>query len=174
MTQTPASTFACLFLAIGTLARSNYVSVIQIAENVDSVSQQNSQSRRKPLFEKVAGADVTDNDDGTRFSMNSYRARDGVMVTELHGRFETTAGAEYYFDKHLLKAVSVEHRGIKMNRKGTAIGKRAQIISQVVSQVDPPESRDVPAILWTTGIDFYELTSDSLPHILSLEKELTP
>lgn len=123
---------------------------------------------------KVAGADVTDNDDGTRFALNSYRARDGVMVSELHGSFESTARAEYYFDKNLSKAVRVEHRGIKRDRKGKPVGKRAQIISQVISRVDPPESREVPAILWTSGTDFYELTSDSLPHILSLEKDLTP
>lgn len=170
----PATTLACLFLAISLLARSDHVDVVQIAGNADSVSPQNSQSRRKPPFEKVAGADVTDNDDGTRFALNSYRARDGVMVSELHGSFESTARAEYYFDKNLSKAVRVEHRGIKRDRKGKPVGKRAQIISQVISRVDPPESREVPAILWTSGTDFYELTSDSLPHILSLEKDLTP
>jgi hypothetical protein len=166
----PATTLLFLFLAISLIPKMDHMEVVRVARNVEFVSSQDSQSRQKPPFEKVAGADVTDKDDGTRFALNSYRARDGLEVSELHGSFESAARAEYYFDKYVSRAVSVDRRGIKRDRKGRPIGKRAQFISRL----DPPESKDVPAVIWTSGTNLYELTSDSFPHILSLEKELTP
>jgi hypothetical protein len=166
----PVTTLLFLFLAISLIPKMDHMDVVRVAGNVEFVSSQNPQSRPKPTFDKVVGADVTDKDDGTRFALNTFRARDGVMVSELHGSFESTARAEYYFNKDVSQAVRVDHSGVKRDRKGKAIGKRAQIIVRL----DPPESGDVPSVLWTSGTDFFELMSDSLPHILALEKELTP
>jgi hypothetical protein len=98
--MTPATSLY-LFLAMRLFSESNLVGVLQIRGKGESVSLQSSESRRKPPFEFAARADVTDKDDGTRFALNSYRARDGVMVSKLHGSIESAARAEYYFNKNV-------------------------------------------------------------------------
>jgi hypothetical protein len=131
-----------------------------------SASQQKAAPRVAPQFTVESQGDVLD-EGGRRLALTGYRATDGVLVTNVHGIFDSPSEADSYFEKETAKAMKVVRRGLKKNRKGDSVGRRAEVLYPP----SPPNTKAVPAVLWTDGTSYYVLISPSLPDILSLEKK---
>ena len=99
----------------------------------------------------------------------TYQASNGTILTVFQGGFVSPAEAQAYLEKQIAKATRVIRRDVKKDRKGKAIGERAQVLF-------PSDHSDVPtlAVLWTNGADFNEILAFSIPTILKLEAYLTP
>jgi hypothetical protein len=107
-------------------------------------------------------------EDGTRLSVISLRASNGVKLMETHCEFDSDKLAEQYLEKRLRKAANAIRFGDKLTKNGRLIGKRAQIEDR------KPNKPTANAVLWTMGPHFYEIRSDSLMAILEVEMRLTP
>jgi hypothetical protein len=111
----------------------------------------------------VAGETI---EDGVRMGTTEYRSSDGVPLQMTYGHFPDPDHATAKFEKVLSTAVKIVERRTELDQAGKAIGQRAQVI---IPASKPNQT--IPAILWTDGPQFHEISAISLPDILELEKQ---
>jgi hypothetical protein len=116
---------------------------------------------------KIIGRGESRDEDGNQFALTAYRSPDGRKLTAINRGFDSERLSEQYLEKQTAKASRVIKVEPKTDRTGRVVGKRAEIMFS-------PGAREIPAVLWTQGSQFHEIVSDSLPSILSLEKQLSP
>lgn len=101
--------------------------------------------------------------DGTHLGFTDYKASDGITLQALYNDFGTPSEAEIELEKEIKAAAKVVEIGVKKNKEGTSVGRRAQIILRA------PRVK-WSAVLWTDGRSFHEIESRSLRDILELER----
>lgn len=124
-------------------------------------------SNQKRHFEITQMGEIRD-EDGTHLAFAAFKAADGTKLTVEHHEFESELQAQEYFQKTVGKAPKVVVRAKKTNAKGAITGERAQVILESTAVSGP-----LQAVLWTSGANFYEVFSTSLPDVLECEKRLS-
>jgi hypothetical protein len=133
------------------------------SHRVDSPKRNDPVSRR---FEITQMGEIMD--DGVRLSFTAFKAADGTKLTVEHHEFESKDQARDYLQKAIGRVRQVTIRKKKTNSKGDAVGERAQVALESTKV-----SGSLLAVLWTDGVNFYEVLSASLPDILETEKSLS-
>jgi hypothetical protein len=103
--------------------------------------------------------------DGTPFSFKTYKAANGITVTEAHGDFPSTekAMAELNFQKAQAKKI-VKEEPVR-DSHGNALGRRV-----VAFRRDAESQVVVAEVFWTEGASFYSILSVSLQTVLDWGK----
>jgi len=107
-------------------------------------------------------------EDGTHLAFRSYKSADGTLVTVIHTEFKSPVAAQEFFERQIVKAARVHAKGVKTNRQGAVVGKRAEM------ELDSGRP-NVPfhAILWTNGTDFFRVQSMSAKDTAEFEKSMS-
>jgi hypothetical protein len=88
---------------------------------------QNRTTPRKTGFDVISMAELRDSD-GVHLGFTLFKAADGSGLTVLYEGFGSSARAEEYFERQLVKAVKVIERKNKVNAVGKVVGERAEIL----------------------------------------------
>ena len=117
-------------------------------------------------FEEVLVADIKGKNlnSGTVYT---YRSEDGVYVKRTLLSYRSVAQASAEFDRTVKKAIKVIEHSNPASPGHKGVGRRYVVLLRK-GGVKETEA----AILWTSGVDFYELQSKSLKHALALEKQI--
>jgi len=119
-------------------------------------------------YEAVIRGQLVDEDENP-LAFTSFSVADGTKLLEMHKFCASPSQAVAYLNRQISKAQKTVNRGQKIDRKRKVVGRRAEIRVNVEGSHDKDW-----AVMWTDGSDFYELLSQSLCHILELERRLTP
>lgn len=106
---------------------------------------------------------------GFRASSQSFEATDGVTVTLITERHESTGDAGEALRQKAQAASEIARRGRLLDRKGARVSERV-----VAHFKEGGEGTEGAMILRTHGTFFYLFESSSLRHLLLLEQELFP
>lgn len=135
----------------------------------DNQTKNSSEARKQkesPPFRVIRAGEVLD-EDGVHLAIATFEASDGTKVTEVHNEFVSPDRARQYFEKALRRAKGIVNRAKKKDKKGQIVGERAEVT------FDSEREKTIPAVLWTDGSHFYQISSTSLQRILELEKQLS-
>lgn len=110
---------------------------------------------------------------GVRLGFTAYKSSDGVGLTVFYLVQNDPLRAVQVFNEELVRAAKVIERSAKKDSGGNILGERAQIL--IPSTIPIPPFPPVvgpqwPAVIWTDGQTFHEITSSSLQKILELER----
>src|SRR4029077_2568692 len=103
--------------------------------------------------------------DRTMLDIRLYKSSDGTNVTTVHGHFKSISGARDEFHSRIDGATKIIERGPKKGFLGHDVGERCVIVL-------PPtkSSTEHTAVVWTNGMDYYEISSRSMRLIIDMEK----
>jgi len=118
---------------------------------------------KKITFENTSMGEMQD-EDGVHLGFTNLKASDGNALRVLYEDFGSPASAQAFLEKQIAKAVKEVERKKKLNRAGTVVGERAEILLRLSSE------KTVPAVLWTDGVKFHEIYSSSRGCVLELER----
>jgi hypothetical protein len=122
---------------------------------------------------KVVSMGEMETRSGVRLGFTNFSASDGVGLQVFYSAEADPVGATLAFNEEVARAVTVAERENKRDAHGNVVGERAQIL--VPTTVAIPPFRAVaglprPAVIWTDGPTFHEISSGSLQHVLEFEK----
>jgi hypothetical protein len=117
----------------------------------------------KITYENALMGEMRD-EDGVHLVFTDVKASDGNYLTVLYQDFNSPADAQAFFEKQLAKAAKVVDRKNKLSPDGTFVGERAEILLGLSS------GGAIPAVLWTDGVKFHEISSTSRDSVLELER----
>jgi len=121
------------------------------------------EAKRSLKFSVIVVGDTFE--DGVQMGTTEFGASDGVLLHMTYGQFPDPEHATAKFEKVLGTSIKIVKRGEKLDQSGKTVGERAQVL---ISGSKPNET--IPAVLWTDGRMFREISATSLPDILELEK----
>ncbi|MBZ5523125.1 MAG: hypothetical protein LAP21_12880 [Acidobacteriia bacterium] len=104
--------------------------------------------------------------DGTALALSLYRSSDGTKVTVVHGRFESVAGSDKEMLRETQQALRILEQTPKKDVLGVVVGQRVVLIFSKTKVL--PERA---AVLWTDGIDYFQIVSPELNTALEFEKQ---
>jgi hypothetical protein len=133
-----------------------------------SEARPQSQSAKTEVHFETTGLGEMRDEDGTHLPFTAYRASDGIKLTAIHGAFHSPLDAINYFDKQIGKATKIISRGETKDKSGKVIAERAEVILPVKTGA----SESVSAVLWTSGVNFHEIVSESQEDNLQLERKI--
>ncbi len=119
-------------------------------------------------FKSLGGVGEIETKSGLRLGFADYVGSDGVKLSLLYLAENNRALSLQAYNEELSRAVKIVAQSKKTDGNGVVVGERAQILLPGRRFAD---QFPVPAVIWTDGPTFHEISSSSVDDILKLEKE---
>jgi hypothetical protein len=110
---------------------------------------------------------------GVHLGFTNFTASDGIGLQVFYLVKHDPVQSAQAFDEEVARAVKVVDRGPKRSASGKVVGERAQILFPTTIRIPPFHAvagLPRPAVIWTNGPKFHEISSGSLQHVLEFEK----
>jgi hypothetical protein len=93
---------------------------------------------------------------------SKFRAPDGEVLVEYDTEFRSADEAIRYLDWEVARSVKVIRRGVKLDRKGNSVGRRAE--------VELTSDQSYSVLMWTHGAFFHLIQAKSRADAEELER----
>jgi hypothetical protein len=147
------------------------------AEPQSSASASDVRSRHKDSNVRVEYTVVNSGEIETSYGVplgfTNFKSSDGVGLTVFYLVRNDAVRAVQAFNEDLARAATAIERSAKKDSNGNVLGERAQILLPSTIPIPPfpaVAGPQLPAVVWTDGQTFHEITSSSLQKVLELEK----
>lgn len=104
-----------------------------------------------------------------RASAHTFKTEDGILVLQHDDWYKSASAADSGLNTLIKNASRVIRQGTKTDAKGTAVGKRVELVLDRGRGASPEM-----VIAWTDGATVVRLSSTSLPLLLDFENQFYP